>query len=697
MRGTGRSITALAAGMAIAAGGLVGVPAAQAALAPPNPTATVQTGVPFGSPTQVSIDWTEDTADDTATVTVSPAGGTGCSGVQTTDDSCLITGLTAGTPYTFTVRVFDKQSSDDTTATVAATPFTVPDKPVIVATTPGNQQAWIDWTAPATGGSAITGYTVTTSPAGPSCTPGTNTECILSGMTNGTTYSVQVTATNAGGPSLPSTAVAVVPSATSGLPGAPTGVSAVTTSPTAAEVTFTPATAVPGFPVSTFSASCTSSTGGLTRNGTASASPVTVSSLDTDKTYTCTVTATNVNGTSAASGASNAITPNSVTVPGAPTIGATTGGAQQATVSWTAPSPAPTSAVTTYQVAFLKDGVWSSPITTGSTSTSYTVTGLEAGTYNFRVRAMNVGGAGAWSNQSSPAVTVTGGTIGLPSIPTATPGVGQVGLTWSAPSTGTLTPTSYQIRYSSNSGTTWTELAATGTTATTATVSGLTNGTAYVFAVRAISGSNVSSYSANSTAATPGTPGVPRTVAGTAGDAQVALTWTAPAAATGVPNPTGYQVQYQAKGTSAWLPTTPLAATSASATVTGLTNGTPYVFRVRSMNGPIEGDWTAASAEVTPEAVVVLSIKLTKADRDRKGLIRIAGTTTGLERGDEVNIRVRIYDRNTGGWRKARTVARVQVKADGVFRYILDDRRELRVFGKIPGELRSDSIRVPRA
>ena len=637
-------MTALAAGLGLATAGLVGAPAATALVAP-APTATPINGIAFGSPTQITLAWNVDSTDDTTVVTISPSGGTGCSGVITASDTtpdCTVTGLTAGTSYTFRVKVFE--GSDDTTATVAATPYTVPDKPAIVATTAGNLQAWIDWTAPATGGSAITGYTATATATGEvtrTCTTTTETQCQITNLTNGKTYSVQVTATNAGGTSQPSTAAPVLPSATSGLPGVPTAVSAIATSATAAEVSFTPAAAVPGFPASSpfYTATCTSSTGGTTETVSGSSSPITVSGLTTNATYTCTVTATNANGASTASRASNPVTPNSVTPPGAPTIGTATGGSRQATVSWTAPSPLPTSAITTYQVAYLKDsGTWSSPITTGSTSASYTLTSLDPGSYVFRVRAVNVGGAGAWSNQSSPAVTVSPGTLIAPTAVTATPGVGQVSLAWTAPTGGTLAPTSYQVRFSSNAGVSWSEVAATGTTTTSATVTGLTNGTAYVFGVRAINGDVVSGWSTNSAAVSPGKPNVPTAVAGTAGNAQVSVAWTAPAAATGVPAPTGYQVQYQASGSSTWSPGTPLAATGTSLTVTGLTNGTAYVFRVRSMNGPVEGDWSALSAAVTPVSPVVKAIEISgeRGKGSNRNRIYVEGVTTGFAAGTKL-------------------------------------------------------------
>ena len=591
-----------------------------------------------------------------------------------------------GQPYIFTVNV---TNADGTTSANSAplTPETKPAAPVIVATTNGEAQAWIDWSAPSNGGSTITGYTVTRNPAGATCNPGTSTECVVTGLTNDTSYTITVTATNAQGTSDASAPVAVTPSATAGHPGAPTAVSATPAGSQTAQVAFTPATDVAGFPTSFYTASCTPSGGGSSVDDTAVSSPITVTPLTNGTAYTCTVTATNGNGTGPASSASNSVTPQNITVPGTPTIGTATGGATQATVTWTAPSPLPASAITTYQVRYQKDsGTWSSPVTTGSTSTSYTVTGLMAGSYVFQVRAVNAGGAGDWSGSTFPSVTVTSGTLNAPTGVAGTPGTAQVSLTWSAPSGGTLSPTSYQVRYSSNSGSSWTELSATGTTTTTATISGLTNGTAYVFGVRAINGSVTSDWSSNSAAVTPGPPGAPMAVTGTAGNAQVALTWTAP---TGTPAATGYQVQYAVNGTTTWLPATPLTATSTSLTVTGLTNGTAYVFRVRAVNGAVTGNYSANSAAVTPRAPVgTITIEGERGTGNDSNRVYVTGVTSNL-----VGQKVVPYYRFPGQTGFTAGTGERTVDANGQFSWQRKTGKRIVVQFRF-GDLRSNNVKI---
>ena len=88
----------------------------------------------------------------------------------------------------------------------------IPGAPTIGTATAGNGQATVTFTAPASdGNSAITNYTVTSNPGNITAT-GSASPITVTGLTNGTSYTFTVTATNAVGTSLASGAsISIVP------------------------------------------------------------------------------------------------------------------------------------------------------------------------------------------------------------------------------------------------------------------------------------------------------------------------------------------------------------------------------------------------------------------------------------------------------------------------------------------------------
>ncbi len=182
----------------------------------------------------------------------------------------------------------------------------VPAPPVIGSATAGNAQATVTFTPPTLdGGCAITSYTVMSSFG--QIQPCTSSPGTVTGLTNGTSYTFTVTATNSVGTSAASSASNSVTPYT--VPGAPTGVAAsqcgyyIDGGPAdAAEatVTFTPPASNGGSAITSYTA--TSNPGSLT--GTGTGSPLTVMGLTYGASYTFTVTATNAAGTGPASSAS---------------------------------------------------------------------------------------------------------------------------------------------------------------------------------------------------------------------------------------------------------------------------------------------------------------------------------------------------------------------------------------------------------
>jgi alpha-tubulin suppressor-like RCC1 family protein len=160
---------------------------------------------------------------------------------------------TAVTNNTITLSNVTKQQS--ITAVFAAKPAA----PTAVVAAAGDVQATVSFTAPNDGGSAITGYTVTSTPGNKTGT-GTSSPITVTGLTNGTSYTFTVTATNALGTSAASTASnSVIPNAaatvvlgnlTQTYTGSPLTPSATTTPPGLAVVwTGAPQTNAGSYPV----------------------------------------------------------------------------------------------------------------------------------------------------------------------------------------------------------------------------------------------------------------------------------------------------------------------------------------------------------------------------------------------------------------------------------------------------------------
>jgi autotransporter-associated beta strand protein len=266
-------------------------------------------------------------------------------------------------------------------------------------------------------------------------------------------------------------------------------------------------------------------------------------------------------------------------------------------------------------------------VVSGSLGT-FTTTTMTAGGYQLQVPAgayqITVSGAN-YSGPSSATVQIGAdnvkrdfiappSNIAVPTAPTgvlATASNAQVGLTWTAPSSnGGAAITEYVIQYSSNSGSSWTEFPRAASTLTSAAVTGLTNGTNYIFRVAARNSVGIGSWSPNSSTVTPtaeaAVPTAPTGVLVTASNAQVGLTWTAPSSNGGAAI-TEYVIQYSSNSGGSWTEFPRAASTLTSAVVTGLTNGTAYVFRVAAVNNVGVSAFSANSAAVVPFVAVGLA------------------------------------------------------------------------------------------
>lgn len=157
-----------------------------------NGAATVSISSPTGGlPSSYSITTSPSTV--TTTATSSPV---------------TISGLSSATSYTVTVTPSNVSATGASTTSSSFTATTVPQAPTIGAFTDGGTgtTGTLSFTAGATGGSSITGYTYSTDGTNYSAASGTTSPFSLTGLSVGTT-TYYLKATNANGTSLASTGV----------------------------------------------------------------------------------------------------------------------------------------------------------------------------------------------------------------------------------------------------------------------------------------------------------------------------------------------------------------------------------------------------------------------------------------------------------------------------------------------------------
>lgn len=459
-----------------------------------------------------------------STVTASPGGAT----VQVTGTGAqaVVTGLTAGTTYVFTViatnEIGDSPASDPSNP---VTVFTNPGAPTGVIAVRGNQQATLTWTAPSnTGGVPLTGFQITGSP-GPTTpieVPPSPTAATIAGLTNGVSYVFTVVADNGSlGPGAQSNAV--TPATT---PGAPVGASAAPGN-ASATVTWSAPTSDGGDPISSYTV--VSNPGGVTVVVGGSTLAASVNGLTNNLTYTFTVTA--ANGVGAGPPATtNPILPSATPgVPSAPqnVTAAFAGVSQTASVSWSAPLVTGNSPLTGYQITGTPAPA--APVIVGPGVTSTNIPGLIGGlNYTFTVVATNSQGVGPGGASNTVLIQ------GPPRAPTLTslvPGfvsgtVGTLQANWSAPAnTGGSALTGYVI--STSPAIPAVNVGVVGSRTLTS-ADGLARCTQYTVSVAAINVWGTGPASTTLAARDALTPATMPAPTATPGPASITLSWAAP-------------------------------------------------------------------------------------------------------------------------------------------------------------------------
>ncbi len=481
--------------------------------------------------------------------------------------SHTITGLTNGTQYQVRVRARDGGARAKWSDTATGTPApSAPAVPTNLWATTEDKQTTVRWTAAveATSHEIRNG---TNSGDGTWTAVTGITEYSITGLTNGTTYYIQVRGKNAtgDGPHVETTVTPEVPS----LPAAPTKLAVETTPDGEARVDWTNAA---GAGSHEYKYGVESGDGAWR---TIPSKPTILRGLANGTTYYIQVRGRNAAGV----GPHAEVSTEPV---GWVTGLALTAGNGQIEAAWNAPP----GTVTGYDVEYKKTGSNGKYVDAGHTGTNaaHTITGLDndGSKYRVRVRAVNADGNGTWSYRSA----ALGAPQQPPPVPTNVSVTGdnqQLRLSWTAPYSDSPV-TDYDVQYRDYPEP-WTDWDHTGTAAQT-TITGLTNGTYYHLRVRASNAQGASGWT-TPVAGYPQPQGVPAQVTGltlTPGNGQIEATWNAPAGSV-----TGYGVTYMecCSGTRMDAGHT---GTDTSITITGLdNNGSDYFVWVRAKNANGDG------------------------------------------------------------------------------------------------------------
>ncbi len=518
----------------------------------------------------------------------------------------------------------------DNVVIASASAATAPDAPTGLTTTPASTAMGLTWTAPVSnGGAAITDYLVeyklasepttwTTFSDGTSTTAATT----VTGLTNGLSYNFRVSATNSVGTGVPSSTATATPALS--VPSAPQGLSASSGTSGQSTLTWSAPLTNGGAAITDYIVEYKLSTEPTTwttfSDGTSGSTGATVTGLVNGSTYNFRVSATNSVGTGPVSSTANGI-PNTFAMSDDFT------GTTIDTDKWTELDPGGT----------------------GGTVGNVQQNG-----------DLNITGTGAWGGAGlstvqtydrtngdvSITVTVTRSSCGSGVGPVAI-GYGDLVFTGVGTSSYILlaNATNWELYY-------WTggsNVAGSGPSASPQTLSGFTsctNGVPFTLTLTALQGGGASVFvngsgtpSATITSGTftdegfwlgamsstgtsdldnvqiiePATgPAAPSGLGATPGDGQVALTWTA-----GADNGaaiTDYLVEYKLSTSGTWLTFSDGTSTSTGATVTGLTNGLNYNFRVSGINSNGTSDpsstATARPVSATPTAPTATGVAI---------------------------------------------------------------------------------------
>ncbi len=303
--------------------------------------------------------------------------------------------------------------------------------------------------------------------------------------------------------------------------------------------------------------------------------------------------------------------------PAAPTV--TAASATSLTVTWSAPAnDGPAITDYDYRHRTSPDGSWTEVTDTAITALSATITGLADGTsYDVQVRATNDEGTGDWSDSGTES-TDANAAPSFDSSATFSAAENQTvaGTVRASDSDTGDDITGYEITGGADQG-----FFSIGATSGALTFDAAPNfedakdivsvdpanaagNNQYVVVVTATSGAVEREKTATQTITVtvtdvsgeaPGKPAAPTVTAASA--TSLTVTWSAPA--NDGPAITDYDYRHRTSPDGSWTEVTDTAITALSATITGLADGTSYDVQVRATNDEGTGDWSDSGTEST--------------------------------------------------------------------------------------------------
>ena len=548
-----------------------------ATLGPGNREATVRWGEPTNGGSDI-ISYTI-TSSDNSTITVEGA----------TTVTTVFPNLTYGTSYTFKVFATNAiGNSPQSGSSNSVTPIGPPSIPRDITPTVSNASVYVTWIVPENnGGSAITGYTVTHSPSdGQVGTIGTvnfeTRNVTITNLTNGTSYTFTVTATNAA--NFTSSASGTATPYTN--PSVPRDISAIAGN-ARVDLSWNEPATIGGSSITSYNVTRTNA--GVTVTVILTTRTVTIINLVNGTSYTFTVTATNAQGGISPAGS---VTATPFTVPNAARNFTAVAGVRLVDLSWSPPLFNGGRDISGYliQRSDIINTNWGNNISTNASVNTFRVNGLGNNTrYYFRIYAINIAGPSDLSLADTTTFDFPGQPTNLNVTPTSN---GVVRLTWTPPSYNGGSPiTGYSIKNNYSEGT------VTFITDVSATVSGLTN-KSYDFSLVAINAVGSSQTPAIYNGVIPFTiPSAPTGVLATSGNSKVDLSWNS--AISNGSTITNYRIEISGN-LSTWATFATVSSGVTYKLVSPLTNGITYYFRVITISSNADNSPPSSIVNATP-------------------------------------------------------------------------------------------------